>query len=64
MSIWDDSEPRKKRTAYELGADLSTWSVGELDEYLEALAVERTRVEAAKAAKKASQSAANSVFKL
>lgn len=64
MSIWDDAEPRKKRAAYELGADLSTWSVGDLDEYLLALAAERERVEAAKAAKQASQSAANSVFKL
>ena len=62
MSIWDDEAPRK-RVAYELGADLSARSVEELEEYLAVLAAERERVEAALAAKKASQSAAHSVFK-
>ena len=60
---WDDEAQPKKRAAYELGADLSTLSVKELEDCLGVLAGERQRVEAALAAKKASQSAAQSVFK-
>jgi len=62
MNIWDDEAPRKRAT-FELGADLSTWSVAELEEYLAALAAERQRVETTIVAKKASQGAAQSVFK-
>jgi uncharacterized small protein (DUF1192 family) len=62
MNIWDEEAPRK-RSGYELGADLSTLSVAELQEYLDHLATERQRVEAALSAKKASQNAAQSVFK-
>lgn len=61
---WDDTDAApKKRPAFVLGADLSTLSVGELEEYLEVLATERHRVEAAREAKRKSQSAAESVFK-
>lgn len=59
---WDEDLP-KKRPAYELGADLSTLSLEELQHYLTVLDAERQRVEAMVAAKKASQDAANSVFK-
>lgn len=63
MNIWDEEVPRKRAT-YELGTDLSTWSVAELEEYIAALAAERERVEATITAKKASQNAAQSVFKM
>jgi uncharacterized small protein (DUF1192 family) len=60
---WDDDLPQKKRREMVLGADLSTFSVEELNEYLATLAAERERVEAALAQKQASRSAAHSVFK-
>ena len=62
MSIWDEEGPRK-RAVYELGADLSAFSVGELEDYLAILAVERERVEAVIIKKKAQHTAADSVFK-
>jgi uncharacterized small protein (DUF1192 family) len=61
--VWDDDPPQKKRREAALGADLSTFSVEELTDYLAVLAAERERVEAALARKKASQQAAQSVFK-
>ncbi len=61
--VWDDEAPPKKRSRPELGADLSALSVSELEDYLGALAAERQRVEATITAKKASESAADSVFK-
>ena len=61
--VWDDEAPPKRRSWPELGADLSTLSVSELEDYLGALAAERQRVEATVTAKKASGSAADSVFK-
>jgi|EndMetStandDraft_5_1072996.scaffolds.fasta_scaffold43251_3 uncharacterized small protein (DUF1192 family) len=60
---WDDDLPQKKRREMVLGADLSTFSVEELNEYLATLAAERERVEAVLAQKQASRSAAHSVFK-
>jgi uncharacterized small protein (DUF1192 family) len=60
---WDDEAPPTKRVWPELGGDLSALSVSELEDYLSVLAAERQRVEAAIAAKKASGSAAESVFK-
>ena len=60
---WDDDLPQKKRREMALGVDLSTFSVEELTEYLAVLAGERERVETMLAAKQASRSAANSVFK-
>lgn len=61
MTIEDDL-PRKQRK-YELGANLSTYSVYELEEYLSALDEEKHRVAAMIEAKKASRDAADSVFK-
>ena len=55
----EDLEPKKKK-AYELGQDLSKLSVGELVETLKA---EIARVEAARAAKQSSLSAADAAFK-
>jgi uncharacterized small protein (DUF1192 family) len=62
--VWDDDLPRKKPREHVLGADLSTFSIEELNEYLAALAAERERVEATLAKKRASQESAHSVFKL
>ena len=59
----DDLEPRKKKKAYELGEDLSKLSVGELVELVESLKAEIARVEAVRAAKQSSLTAAESVFK-
>jgi uncharacterized small protein (DUF1192 family) len=59
---WEETRPKKK-AAYELGADLSAFSVKELEECLDMLAAERQRIEAALAGKKASRQAAHSVFK-
>ena len=61
---WDDDLPQKKPKERVLGADLSTYSVEELNEYLAALAAERERVEVVLAQKQASRQSAHSVFKL
>jgi uncharacterized small protein (DUF1192 family) len=58
----DDLEPKKVK-AYELGQDLSKLSVGELAELIETLKEEIARVEAARAAKQSSRSAADAAFK-
>lgn len=60
---WDEAEP-KKPAGYALGADLSARSVEELEEYIALLSAERERVEAVLAAKRASQGAAHSIFKI
>jgi uncharacterized small protein (DUF1192 family) len=61
---WDDDLPQKKPRERVLGADLSTYSVEELNEYLDALAAERERVEAVLEKKMASRESAHSVFKI
>ena len=60
--IWDENAP-KPRPAYELGRDLSAFSVEELQDYIAVLMAERERVEAVLASKLASRNAAQSVFK-
>lgn len=60
--IWDEEAPNKRRR-FELGADLSDFSVGELEDYLAQLGAERERVEAMLASKKTSRSKADSIFK-
>ena len=59
---WDDETPKKK-PAFELGADLSKYSVDELTDYLGLLDAERRRVETLLTSKRASRDAADSVFK-
>jgi uncharacterized small protein (DUF1192 family) len=59
---WDDETPKKK-PAFELGADLSKYSVDELTDYLGLLDAERRRVEQLLGTKRASRDAADSVFK-
>ncbi len=61
--LWDDEGPQKKPSQRVLGADLSTASVEELKEYLDALAAERQRVETLIAQKQASRQKAHTVFK-
>jgi uncharacterized small protein (DUF1192 family) len=60
---WDDDQPQKKPRERVIGADLSDYSVEELNEYLAVLADERERVEAVLVKKKASRQSAQSVFK-
>jgi uncharacterized small protein (DUF1192 family) len=61
--VWDEDLPQKKPRERVLGADLSTHSVEELNEYLALLADERERVEKILVQKQASRQTAHSVFK-
>ena len=61
MSFEEDL-PRKPKT-HEIGANLSTYSVYELEDYLQALEEEKRRVTAMLEQKQASRNAADSVFK-
>lgn len=61
--IGEDDGPRKK-TTHEIGEDLSMVSVEELRERIAVLRGEIDRLEAEIAAKDASRSAADQVFKL
>jgi uncharacterized small protein (DUF1192 family) len=58
----DDLAPPPKKT-YELGQDLSKFSLDELRELVETLKAETARVEAAAKSKQASLSAAQAAFK-
>jgi uncharacterized small protein (DUF1192 family) len=57
-----DDKPRPKPT-HELGQDLSTLSVHELDERIEQLRYEIARLEEARTRKEASKNAASAFFK-
>lgn len=59
-----EEKPVKKPTTHEIGQDLSTLSVHELDERMGLLKAEIARLEAARTAKEASRQSAESVFKL
>lgn len=63
MSLFDDDRPVKK-PSHEIGADLSLLSVDEISSRIEILLSEIKRLEAEKAAKSASKSAAASLFKI
>jgi len=62
MSIFDDEAPRKKRV-HELGQDLSLLSVDELTERIAQLKEEIRRLEAERAAKDKTRSAADAFFR-
>jgi uncharacterized small protein (DUF1192 family) len=62
MALFEDDKPKRK-LAHELGQDLSLLSVGDLEERIELMKIEIARLEADMAAKKASKSAADSLFK-
>jgi uncharacterized small protein (DUF1192 family) len=63
MPVIDDDDRPKKKLVHEIGQDLALLSVEELSERIEALKAEISRLEAATAAKRASRSAADHVFK-
>jgi len=62
MSLFDDDQPKKK-TAHEIGSDVSLLSVDELDARIALLREEITRLEAERARKSASRSAAEGLFR-
>ena len=62
MSLFDDDRPVKK-TAHEIGSDLSLLSVDELANRIDLLKAEIERIEAEKTKKGASRSAAESLFR-
>lgn len=63
MSIFgtDDDLPRPKQV-HQIGQDVTMLAVRDLDERIELLRVEITRLELARTAKNASRSAADAVF--
>jgi uncharacterized small protein (DUF1192 family) len=61
-AIEDDDRPKKK-IAHEIGQDLALLSLVELNERIEVLQGEIARLEAARAKKQASRSAADQFFK-
>ena len=58
-----DEKPRPKPAAHEVGQDLSTLSVAELDERIGLLEREVGRLREARARKEASRAAASAFFK-
>jgi uncharacterized small protein (DUF1192 family) len=62
MALFDD-EPVRRKVVHEIGQDLSLLSVGDLDERIALLKAEIGRLEADKASKGASRSAAEAFFK-
>jgi len=62
MSFFDEERPVKK-TAHEIGADLSQLSVGELKERIELLKSEIARLEAESARKASGRAAAEGLFR-
>ena len=61
-AIEDDDRPKKK-LVHEIGQDLALLSIEELDERIAVLHDEIARLEAARAKKQASRSAADQFFK-
>ena len=59
----DDDLPPKKKTIHEIGQDLSLLSIAELTERVAQLKEEIARLEAAKASKSATRTAADAFFK-
>jgi uncharacterized small protein (DUF1192 family) len=63
MSIFSDDDRPKPKVIHEIGQDLSTLSLAELDERIEALKAEIARLTEARAKKDASRSAADAFFR-
>ena len=63
MAAIDPDDLPKKKIAHEIGQELSLLSVGELTERIGLLKDEIARLEAEKTRKRASQRAADSIFK-
>ena len=62
MALFDD-EPVKKKVIHEIGQDLSTLSVGELEERIAQLSAEIERLQAERTAKGATRNAADAMFR-
>ena len=62
MTAFDDDRPAKK-SAHEIGSDLSLLSIQELDARIDLLRAEIDRLESEKTRKGASRSAAESLFR-
>ncbi|MGU3497017.1 DUF1192 domain-containing protein [Xanthobacteraceae bacterium A53D] len=60
----DDERPQPPSSPIQPGADISRLSVDEIEERIDLLKAEISRLEGALAAKKASRHAADAVFKL
>lgn len=63
MAIFDDEPAKKKPLPHEIGQDLAALSVHELEERIELLKAEISRLEAVKSAKSQSRTAADSFFR-
>lgn len=63
MPLIEDEPAKKKKAGHELGEDLATLSLHELDERILLLKAEIERIEAAIRSKRASANAAASFFK-
>ena len=63
MAAIDDDDRPKKKTAHEIGQDLTLLSVAELNDRITLLREEIARLEADIAKKQSSRSAAESFFK-
>ena len=63
MAAFEDEERPKKKLSHEIGQDLTLLSVRELDERITLLRDEIARLEANKAGKQASRTAADQFFK-
>ena len=59
----EDDLPVKKKTTHEIGQELGLLSIGELTERITLLKEEIARLEAAKASKSATRTAADAFFK-
>jgi len=59
----DELRPKRKNPTHEIGQDLSTLSIAEIDEHVATLRNEIMRLETAKAQKLAAQGSAQSFFK-
>jgi uncharacterized small protein (DUF1192 family) len=62
-AMFDEDDKPKKKRAHEIGQDLATLSLAELEERIALLKAEILRLEESIAAKKASQTVASSFFK-
>lgn len=63
MPAFDENEVRKKKGAHEIGEDLASLSLEELEARVALLKLEIARLEAAMTAKRASASAAAAFFR-
>ena len=63
MPIIDDEPPKKKKAGHELGEDLSTLSLNELEDRIGLLKAEIERIETVIRSKRASADVAASFFK-